>query len=168
MALVSLNRALNLDCTYSFKISWNLDNHYTCTDRAVFVGDSRNVTQVSTKHLPGFTNSDVQFLQIRDQSLRLPPRDFYLFFPNLVALDLDRDELEEISNDVPKGMPKLKEFQVHYNSRLQVLENDLFKHNPKLTYISVDRNQIRHVGHNIFDHLYKLVYIWSTVNTCNS
>lgn len=167
VALMSLNHALILDCTYSFKNSYGGLNYlYACTAR-VFVGDGRNVSEKSTNHLPGYNNSDVQFLEIRNQSLRLSPRNFYLFFPNLVSLDLGHTELEEISNADLFGLSKLKVLQVHYN-RLQVIENDLFKYSPSMIQISIDVNQIKHVGHNVFDHLRDLRSIWFGRNTCLS
>lgn len=123
------------------------------------------MTDVTHNHLLGRNHSDVQHLLIGSQPLRLPPRDIHLFFPNLESIKITRAELTEITSEDLKGLPLLKQLILHEN-RLQSIESDLFKHNSALTGLSIWGNQIKHVGHNVFDRLHGLSSFYFRNNTC--
>lgn len=168
LALASLNQALVLDCTYARANRWKITNMYSCIAKVLFIGDDRIVTNVSSNHLAGYTNNDVQHFAIDNHaSMVYPPRDIHLFFPNLISIGMTNNGFTEISKEDLKGLTQLKQITLNLN-KIQEVPADLFIDNPSMIAISFHQNKIRHVAHNVFDHLRELKSVEFASNTCHS
>lgn len=53
-------------------------------------------------------------------------------------------------------------------NRLQVIESDLFVYNPSLMALAVQKNEVKHIGHNVFDHLNELTSIHFSLHACSN
>lgn len=153
-----------LDCNYTMTSNWNSGSIYTCTARIVFLGDTREIVDVSYDHLPGLTNADVRGLNIINQSLTVVPRGISNFFPNLQSLYLFDVSVDEVTNSDLTGLGGLKQFRLAAN--VQTIESDLFINNPLLESIEFTTNPIQHVAHHVFDNLVNLTSLHLTKATC--
>lgn len=141
---------------------------YSCIARVVFIGDVRIISDITSNHLLGYTNDDVQHFAIDGQvSVIYPPRDLHLFFPNLISIGMTSNGLTEISKEDLVGLTQLKQITLFKND-IQVVAADLFINNPFMTAISFHKNQIRHVAHNVFDQLQELKTIEFALNICHN
>lgn len=94
------------------------------------------------------------------------PKNLENIFPNLIAVAFQTTELKEIhQEDVKPFGQQLEYFQVH-NCYITIIEKDLFKFNPNLKAILIDRNRIKYVEGNAFDHLNQLVSLFMERNEC--
>lgn len=164
--MVGMSDCIILDCEYSV-VAWAIATEYTCTARVIFVGDAREVSDVTENHMEGRNNSDVKGLLIYNQNITFTPRNIHLFFPNVVAFSLFNNTIEEITPVALGGLHKLRYFNFLYN-HLQVVESDLFDESPLLEWIDFGYNPIRHVAHNVFKHLNLLENLNFTLTTCIS
>lgn len=169
IAILATSEALLLDCTYSVTTSWNVANVYSCTGRIITTGLPRTIVEVTRNHLTDKTNDDVLNVIIGDKTVKFIPRHLGAFFPNLESLNMLNSGVEEISRVDLAGMPKLKQLYMESNL-ITVLENDLFKRNPQLKWISFHDNPIAHVGLDTFKNLDKLVSINlnGNANSCHN
>lgn len=141
---------------------------YSCIARVVFIGDVRIISDITSNHLLGYTNDDVQHFAIDGQaSVIYPPRDLHLFFPNLISIGMTSNGLIEISKEDLVGLTQLKQITLFKND-IQVVAADLFIDNPFMIAISFHKNQIRHIAHNVFDQLQELKTIEFALNICHN
>lgn len=150
--MLTISSGLIIDCDYSIVTNWNIPTIYTCTARVIFVGDSQNVSDVSFNHMDGKDNSDVKGIIFKNQVLNFAPANIESFFPNLESYDLSASIVEELRSEHLRGLSRLKEFRFDKNN-LRIIESNLFRENPLLTWISFEDNPVRHVGHRVFDEL---------------
>lgn len=144
--LLSIGVIYECECKESIKV----------TERDTFVS---NVTGIHAGHA---NNSHVGGIHIFGASYL--PKGIDTFFPNLIGLSVEQ-HLKEITQNDLKPFPKLEHFWAASN-RLEVIEKDLFKYNPELTYISLKKNFIRQIDPNVFDHLQKLRILQLERNEC--
>lgn len=144
---------LILNCTFvDVAIRFRLQNVYSCQGEIIFVGDPRIVNQVLGSHSSGRSNNDVQSLEIVRQDVKILPRNIDSFFLNLESVYVHRSGLKEVSKEDFSGFLKLKQVDLHFND-VEEIDGNLLEGNPLVEAFSVFSNPIRHVGHNIFDHL---------------
>lgn len=87
------------------------------------------------------------------------------FFNNLKAIHLDPSQLQEIHQSDLKYFPDLIYFDLVYNS-IEVIEEGLFKFNPKLQFVRFYESKIVHIDPNVFDSLDKLNYFYFHTVPC--
>lgn len=117
-------------------------------------GNFTHVLAVSGNHISGKTNADVHHLWIDDQlDLSLIPEGVASIFPNLKSFAW-YGAIRKISAD-DINFPDLLAISI-CKTRLETLDGDLFKHNPKLEIIGVIENPIKHIGIGLLDNLHKL------------
>lgn len=159
--------SLTLQCIYSNKNYWRIDNLYTCTGTVVLDGDPRFITEVSQNHLEGSNNNNVLSVLIEKQLLGFIPGNISKFFPNLVSLAVNDCGVEEIERKDINQFFKLR--QLHLNpNKISEIGNGLFEENKILKFITFSGNPVRHVAHNVFDDLNELEILDMEVTTCIS
>ncbi|CRL03191.1 CLUMA_CG016588, isoform A [Clunio marinus] len=162
----TLSNGLLLDCTYSVRSHWTVINTYQCTGRIVFIGDPRNVSNVSHNHIGERNNSDVLGIFIDSQILGFLPRNIDEFFPNLESLAFRSTAIESLHPSELRVFPNLMQIDFFFNAISQ-LDFHFFQDNLKLRAISFSSNPLNHVGHGVFDVLDELTSL-NTQGTCNS
>lgn len=149
-----------------FENWWLTGDVYGCHAAIIFIGDIRIVTNVTGDgHLHGLSNNDVKAFVGNGGILKHAPHNLHEFYPNLEVLEMLGVELEEISAEALSGLYKLRTLIVPYN-KIKVIGNDLFKNNPLMIGVSIHNNLIRHVAHNVFDHLDRLERILFQLTSC--
>lgn len=162
-----MSDALILDCTYSMVHSWKVVHLYTCTAKVIFVGDPRNVSDVSHNHMNGKNNDDVQAVIIRTKEMTLMARDLYKFFPNLRSIDMYNSAVGEVHKEDFRNLTKLTEINLRGN-QIKTLKSDLFSDNLNLEALNFISNPIKHVDHKVFDPLVKLTSLHFELVACFS
>lgn len=160
------SKSLVLDCTYSVRHSgWTIPNIYTCEAKLVHVTDKRNVTDVSRNHLFNRCNSGVLCLLLMNQNVRLIPRNIGEFFANLESLRIKVSEVEQVSRDDFRNMPRLKELDLTTN-HIKELSRDLLLGNPLLQSLGLDNNPMEHLNSQVFENLHHLRQLHIYVPYC--
>lgn len=134
--------ALKIDCQYlDFQI-------YSCVGTIV-LGETVDdiVTELSGEHVSGKSDNDVKLLQLRNQNLTFFPRNMENLFPNLVSINLASNLITNISNRDIKPHKHLHKIDLGSN-QITVIESNFFD-GLNLRSVIFDRNNIKHVGHNI-------------------
>lgn len=113
------------------------------------------------------TNDDVKFLAVEFQNLPFIPGNIDSFFPNVRGIEWLSSNLTSISAADLEQFPELLLFSVEHNNLISI-DGDLFQHNPLLRWINFSRNQIQHVGLNLFRDLNDLRELYFFNNPCAS
>jgi hypothetical protein len=113
------------------------------------------ITGAQGSHLPGRSNDDVNGLNLRGAQLRKFPKNIEKTFKNLTSIRFDSCILPEIRQSDLKVFPGLK-FLYLYENQLKVLEPGLFKFNPLLQRINLDRNPFKFIDAKVFSDLKNL------------
>ena len=144
---------------------WRLPNLYTCNARVIFSGDPKFVEEVSTNHLAGRNNNDVNGILIQNLNLGFIPGNISNFFPNLHTINAVVCGITEIKREDIKSFRKLQQFDVDQNN-IREIPNGFFEENLDLLFISFSNNPMRHIAHNVFDHLNSLERLHFGANFC--
>jgi hypothetical protein len=159
-------QSIVIDCTYStLETYWTLSNTYSCAGWVEPTGDSRVVSAVKGDHLEGKSNRLVQDVSLKNQLIKVFPRNLSSFFKNLEAIHIYNSGLEQISKEDLLEFPRLRQLAVNYN-KIKEVDGNLFQNNPRLQAISFGGNPIKHVGHQVFDGLANLKYLHFYYTTC--
>jgi hypothetical protein len=134
---------------------------YVC--HATVINDDSTL-QIRGTHATGKSNADVEGLNYESQPLTEIPEELKNFYPNLKALIINHSNVSRVS---AKNLqfPKLQLLSIYYN-KLTSLDGNLFVNNPKLIFISLDGNQIKHVGHDLLTDLNNLNLVFLFNNPC--
>lgn len=133
----------------------------------MFVGDPLHITEVSSNHMPGKTNSDVVGFYIINQHVGFFPKNISNFFPNLEAFGLYWMGIKDFRREDLYPFHNLKLIDLNGN-QIRDVNNNLFEGNPKMRFIAFYNNTVRHVAHNVFDHLDQLEELNFVLATCLS
>lgn len=145
---------------------WNILNVYSCQATVLYIGHERNVTEVSSNHMIGRTNSDVKFLRIDNHpQLTVIPGNLYQFFPNLESIMIVTTAIDKVSREDFYGLNEFKQFYLN-NAKVTIIPSDLFIENPLMHSIYFNNMPIQHVGHRVFDHLPYLTSLWVANGVC--
>lgn len=93
------------------------------------------------------------------------PQSLLKTFPNLIAVYINDGNLQEIHQSDLEPFTALRLLDL-FGNRLEVIEPDLFKFNPKLEVIWLSNNQIRKIDPKVFDHLENLSFLYLMDNVC--
>ncbi|CRL03192.1 CLUMA_CG016786, isoform A [Clunio marinus] len=147
------------------KNHWQVTFIYTCTGRIDFIGDPKNVSNVSQNHIEGRNNIDVLGIFVENQTLGFLPRNIDNFFPNLESLVFRHTRIENLFPSDLRVFPNLIQIDLRGNF-IRQLDFHFFKNNLRLSAISFNCNPLNHIGHGVFDVLDELTSLW-TPGTCN-
>lgn len=142
-----------------------LEDSYFCWGTLVFEGDPKVITEVSQNHMQGMNDSDVTSVRIMNQLVLQMPRNFGEFFPNLEGLAVLYSQLEEISKDDLRNLPRLRQLDLFENN-IRSLDSNLLKGNPLLEAFSVYNNPVQRVGLKAFDNLPLLTSLHFSLTRC--
>ncbi|CRK93809.1 CLUMA_CG007336, isoform A, partial [Clunio marinus] len=157
ISIFVLSNALVLECEYKILCQWTVCDLYYCDQgRIIFVGDPNNVTEVTLNHVGGRRNEDVEGLYMKhDQNLTFLPRNIHHFFPNLKAIAVNHNLIENIQQSDISVFPELIQLGF-WRNRISSIDFNLFQKNPKLKAIGFSENPVQHIGYDVFDHLTEL------------
>lgn len=148
-------------------MTWTLlGSLYTCTGTVQFSGDVQEVANITGDHLEGLGDADVHALAISNQLLlRGIPSNVDAFFADLAVLSLSQNGMSSITRRDLSSYTNLQ-MLIIYNNRIQSIPGDLFLDTPRLQYINLNSNSLRHLGPNIFSNLLNLRTLRLQHNTC--
>lgn len=165
---LSLIRGVTVSCNYKstsyfeeFQAISLINKGYQCDGGFSTDCDKEMlVVGVSTNHRTGKTLKDVKLLLFINKHITRLPRGLDWFFPEILALRLPNNGLEEISSEDLK-YTKL-EFLYLGGNELEYLPAGLFKHVPKLEFLGLNDNPITVFGADILKPLQSLKfgYFW--------
>lgn len=113
------------------------------------------ITRVSNS---GYSNSSVTQLIVMDQECKKFPLGIEKFFANLRSLAIKNSSLMSVANENLKKLPKLVHLDLSKNQIYQ-LDNDLFVYNRKLKFVNLEGNLITIIGSDTFSPLIDLIDI---------
>lgn len=125
---------------------------YQCNATVTFDLSGTTLDSVTGAHLPGHTNTDVLALYTSNQGLTFLPQGIVSFFPNLIVLVLEPENLQTISDTDLQPFPGLLVLGL-YGNRIASLDSTLFQYTPLLQYINFNANEISVVGANLVGSL---------------
>lgn len=122
---------------------------YECVASLTF--DTENVDKVTSvvgTHLSGKYHSDISALRIINQNLAYFPVNIEAYFPNLKIMQLYGNSITEVKNSHLAPFPNLVYLNL-YTNKITSLDGSLFDGLNSMRYVSFERNNIRHVGHDL-------------------
>ena len=166
--------ALTVECEFTI-ITYKDNNQdvlapdiYVCTMANITreCDSSKKVVAVSTNHMPGKSNDDVELFHTKvNQKIYNIPREIGRIFPNLIVVTMPFVELQQVRSQDLENFPNLR-FLYLGNNKIKTLDSDLFKYTPKLEYLSVDYNQLTNIGTDILAPLMNLERLYLSQNPC--
>lgn len=149
-------------CFHSF------DSRYTCNPNISKVENSALQGPISGSHLSGKVNLNVQGLKVVDQKLNGKfPSSIEMFFPNLMIISFINCGLTSISSSDLKPFPSLIALRID-NNNIQSLSNDLFVFNPRIKTFVFQNNQMKRIGAKLVNMFESLNILNLNGNICIS
>lgn len=130
---------------------------YTCEVEKITNEGSWGIENVlfTGKHVPGNTNDAVKNFVIRDQELEGNfPQNLRDFFPNLTLINIAGCGFKEISKQDFDGFENLEYLDLQKNN-LTSLPNDLFENMKSLRIIRFNDNQIERLSSKLIEPIEK-------------
>lgn len=143
------------------------DADYKCDVLSTLILSQSEVTNVSTEH-HDISNSDDEFnFFLSDGNFfESFPRNLGKFFKNLSSISIHNSKIYFIEKeDLESIGDKLINLDLVGNG-IQVLDYDLFHHNPNIQKISFKNQPLKYVGRGAFENLKKLNELILSKNTC--
>ena len=124
---------------------------------------SRNnvITSVNDSTEP----TNLQYLDLSDQTVHYLPKEINKFFPNLKGLEVRHSKLMSLAQDDFKFLTQL-EIVIFYANDLETLNGDLFEFNTNLTFVNFGLNELKYVDENLLDNLKDLKQSYFGKNPC--
>lgn len=167
MMTLSLTSSDTIQCTWHNQGGWVLSPFPYYCHAINYYATQRNeiITKVLTPHNVGKTGADVDGIYYGGGTFHYLPLNIDEFFPSLKAFWVTGTGLKEIKSCHLKSYVNLREFHIE-NCAIEVIESDLFIHNPKLEYVSLHSNKIKYVENNVIQPLSKSIHIDFNKNLC--
>lgn len=147
---------LSFECEFSEIITWGITgNKYTCIPLNVWGFDESEITFINGTHQADKKDKDVKGLLIPNfvEKLEKFPRNIHEFFPKLEAVQVESNNISEITSADLQNYDKLENFGL-LSSQITSLPGDLFNFNSKLIKVAIFANHLlSHVGENILGNL---------------
>lgn len=123
------------------------------------------ITSSNGTHNSGKSNDDVRGFYIEYKTIHYFPKGINEIFKNLNGISIRNSHLKKIAQEDLSKFPNLVRLNL-YNNNIEVVEEDLFKFNLKLKYISLSHNKIGKIHPKVFDHLNQLTILDLGYNEC--
>ncbi|XP_070490900.1 leucine-rich repeat-containing protein 24-like [Chironomus tepperi] len=167
---LSISTSQEVDCAYQNNHYDVFGSIYQCKvvgDLTITLKDQSTITSASLNHSALKTNDDVLGFVSENKYMRYFPSGLEKVFKNLQLIHIKFTYIQELTQADMKPFPELMELDLHDNE-IKILEDELFKYNPKLVFVSFSSNKIIHIGLTAFDGLNNLIYLYLTSNACIS
>ncbi|XP_070504998.1 leucine-rich repeat-containing protein egg-6-like [Chironomus tepperi] len=125
------------------------------------------VTSIDGNHLNRKGNSDVVSFDTQNHPIHYFPTELNEFFENLKSIRIKKSQLKRLREEDLEPFWDLRLLCLS-NNNIERLEGNVFKHNKKLEYLSLDVNTIHVVDVGTFDHLAVLKSLLFRGNPCHS
>lgn len=143
-----------------------LNSAYFCPATVIFSEDGNpSLVEIRGDHLAGYSNFQVEALDVQNQDLRWIPKDIGSFFPNIRVIQWINSNLWEISSADLWQFPNLMVLDLQKN-KIVSLESSLFAFTPKILTMSFDSNLLYHVGEDLLTSLKFLKSVYIRNNPC--
>jgi len=116
-------------------------------------------------HASGKNNNAVKGIWSDKGGINYLPHGLERLYPNINYILIKDGRLKEIHQSDLKQYPNLVVLDLFKND-IEVLEDGLFAYNPDLVYVSFYSNKVCYIAPNIFDHLTKLRWLQFKDNEC--
>jgi hypothetical protein len=161
--------AFQLTCDYSKDDAWTeIGNIYYCfmDNDAEMTLSGRAISKVIGSHASNKDEVDVAGFWNQNRKMVFFPSNLHDKFPNLFAIGIDNCGISEIhKEDLKPFGDELLYFRLS-KANLQMIEKDLFIHNPNLKVVGLHHNKIKRIDKNVFDNLKSLNQLWLSENNC--
>ena len=145
---------MEFECKYS-NTKWADGYKYTCqVSKVSIVKPGARIATFKGTHEAGKTNVDVEAFYVNDTNVEHFPRGLATIFPRLKYVEVDKCRIKVMSRNDLEGLGNLEVLDLSKN-KLKSLRNDLFVETPKLKWIYLDDNKIERLSSKIMDPLDK-------------
>lgn len=167
--LLKLSNAALLDVKCDYKSeTWEFFTPYICDMQNNIDGilsEALTANKATGTHTNGLNNNDVTCFYASDKNFQFFPKDLDKIFNNLEGIVIANANIKEVHQSDLKPFPNLIHLGLHVNE-IEVIEEDLFKNNPKLKMISLRHNKIKQIYSKVFDNLVFLEKLRLLGNQC--
>lgn len=155
-----------MKCNFSNQY-WKFINGVACNaDELEILGPNEIVTTVNNEVGCYYHKTyPIKILSIKSSAVQHLPKGLENFFTELIGLCVSSTNLKRVGKSDLVAFPKLKQVYFNFN-KIEMLESDLFKHNPELKHINFEYNRIKFIGENIFESLARLENLYLRNNVC--
>jgi hypothetical protein len=162
--------AFTIDCHYNADERWtSLPPLYTClvsSSSPNMTHDDRTITAIRGQHHTNFDNDDVHGFYVNGRTMEFFPRHLERQFRQLRAIAFHNTGMRTLhSEDLRPFGERLETIRVS-GCNIEVIEQDLFRHNPNLRGIGMHRNRIKFMDGDSLQHLRNLRFLWLEGNDC--
>lgn len=155
---------LGFNCTFGMRWFDFVGTVYECDGSLLFDAENTDkVTSVNGTHQTGRIHSDVLALRMNHRNMEFFPVNIEAFFPNLKAITFYGNSIYEVKNAHLAPFPNLVYLNL-YTNKITSIDGSLFDGLNSMQYVSFERNNIRHVGHDLV--LPKAGQIYFDANPC--
>jgi len=168
LAFFNFYELVNIECNYVKLGLWAVGIKYRCSVENYLFIDSPEKAQidgVSGTHMSGKSDNDEIYFHIQSKSVQYLPRGLEKFFKNVTGIAVWYDLLKEIHQSDFKPFQKLECVNI-FESKIEIIEENIFDYNPNLVAVSLGKANIFHIGPTVFDHLTKLTSLHLGGNKC--
>jgi hypothetical protein len=157
-----------IDCNFRMMNFALIGEVYTCEPTIYMIADYPNIVyEIRGTHLPGKSNAHVEGLFITFESqFHSIPYDLGNYFPNLRGLDIAVTPIYWLSKSQLSQFPYLNILIIQYNRELRGIDSNAFTSNRQLRQITLNSNDLRYVGSNLFQNLIYLDEVFMFDNYC--
>lgn len=154
------------DC-YIENIPWiQIGQHYACTPQISSSSTGSVLSKVKASHEFGKTNKDVKILSVSGQTaVDRIPSGINEFFPQIIGFQWLGGSLKTVSRQDFDQFPNLLAVNIQRN-KLVIIDGDLFLNTPRLKFIGFSENLIKNVGHDLLADLDDLTGVHFQSNPC--
>jgi hypothetical protein len=165
-----LTSAIVINCRF-VRTNWEVvGDTYFCEllNNPVIVTPGVAVTTVYGRHHnSSMTHASVTGFFSGSRIIHYIPRGLNDTFPNLTSLFIYEGRIKKLAQEDLQAYSKLRHLSLAFND-IKVLEEDLFKFNNDLEYVTFWKNKIFEVHPTVFDQLSKLTWLDVDNNQCTS
>ncbi|KAL7039935.1 hypothetical protein ACKWTF_000185 [Chironomus riparius] len=168
LTFLNVYDSVHIECNYGILGLWAVGNKYRCSvDNHLFVDspEKAQIDDISGTHMNGKDNNDEIYFHIRSKAVQYLPRGLEKFFKNVTGIAVWYDLLKEIHQFDFKPFKSLECVNI-FESKIEIIEENIFDYNPNLIAVSFGKANIFHIGSTVFDHLSKLTSLHLGGNTC--
>lgn len=131
-------------------------------------GDHRYRNQGHNGHGGGrMTNADVQGLAVENQLIGVFPKEIVNFFPNILIISFIGAGFTTLTSTHLQPFPNIVALRVD-NNNIEQLNNDMLVHNPKLKTFIFQGNNMKRIGAKLVNRFASLRILRLNDNTCVS